>query len=60
MQNVEGSDHEKRIKEELRWCYTFEEGKKCIGAGGRKLRQICVWCPNYQKERRMEEDEKGG
>ena len=57
MQSVEGSDYKKRIEQELRWCLTFEEGQRCRGAGGRKLRQVCIWCPNYQKEEGEENEE---
>ena len=44
-----------RIAEEIRWCMTFEEGKSCCGAGGRKLRQTCVWCQNFRKEEKKNE-----
>lgn len=50
MRSLEGSNHDQRIAAELRWCFTFEEGQRCKGAGGRKLRQVCVWCPNYRAE----------
>lgn len=45
------SEHEKRIEAELQWCFTFDPERRemCAGASGRKLRQICVWCPNYRK-----------
>ena len=51
MQSLGKCDHAERIETELRWCFTFEPGKQmsCAGASGRKLRQVCVWCPNYQK-----------
>ena len=58
MQDLEGSEHEKRIEREIRWCMTWEPGGKCLGAGGRKLRQVCVWCPNYQKERKEDEEDR--
>lgn len=58
MQSLEGSDVQKRISAEIRWCFTFEEKEKCAGASGRKLRQTCVYCPNYQKGERKD-DEKG-
>ncbi len=60
MQNVEGSDHEKRIAAELRWCFTYEEGKtgSCAGASGRKMRQVCIWCDNLKK-REGEKHEEG-
>jgi len=49
MQDLEGSDFKKRITAEIQRCFTFEEENVCKGAGGRKLRQVCVWCPNYKK-----------
>jgi len=55
---MERSNHEKRIEAEIAWCYTFEPGQKCRGASGRKLRQVCIWCPNYRnmdKEKKREE-----
>ena len=60
MQSLDKSDHEKRIETELRWCFTYEPGGRriCTGASGRKLRQVCVWCPNY-REKEGEENEKG-
>ncbi len=38
-----------RKKEEISYCFTFEPGEEriCHGASGRKLRQVCVWCPNW-------------
>lgn len=56
MPGVERSEHETRIATELHWCYTYEPGTECRGASGRKLRQICTWCPNY---RRTESDHHG-
>lgn len=51
MQSLDKCDHAKRIETELRWCFTYEPEKNpiCAGASGRKLRQVCIWCPNYQK-----------
>ena len=50
-----------RIAEEISYCFTYEEGNTCCGACGRKLRQVCIWCPNYQKQekRQEEKNEKG-
>ena len=58
MQSLEGCDVKKRIEAEIRWCFTFEERRTCAGASGRKLRQTCIYCPNYQKGERND-DEKG-
>ena len=29
----------------------YSETGECRGASGRKLRQVCVWCPCYDKWR---------
>ena len=58
MQDVEECDVKKRINAEIRWCFTYEEEKKCVGAGGRKLRRVCIWCPNFRKGE-GEKNEKG-
>lgn len=50
MQSLEGCDVKKRIEKEVHWCFTFEKGHQCAGASGRKLRQVCVWCPNYKRK----------
>lgn len=51
----------KRITEEIGYCFTYEPGKErtCIGASGRKMRKICVYCPNWIrfKKLKMEEPE---
>ena len=48
---------------EIRWCLNFEENRAglCRGAGGRKLKTLCVWCPCYmrQKKERTENHGKG-
>lgn len=48
------SDREERIKTELHWCFIFEQGGSCAGASGRKLRQVCIWCPNYHKKQKKQ------
>ena len=55
MPGMERSDHEKRIADELNWCYTYEPGQACPGASGRKLRRVCVWCPNYKRPKNEKE-----
>lgn len=47
MPDMEECDVKKRIDAEVRWCFTFEQEHRCPGASGRKLRRVCVWCPNY-------------
>lgn len=53
---MEWSNDEKRMKEYL-MCFTYEPDKKrqCIGASGRKLRRVCVWCPNYKRPKKEKE-----
>lgn len=46
---MERSDYAERIEQEIRYCLTFEEGNTCLGAGERKRRRVCVWCPNYRQ-----------
>lgn len=60
MQSLEECDVKKRINAEIRYCFTFEEEKKwtCAGASGRKLRQVCIYCPNFRKGE-GKDDEKG-
>lgn len=56
MQNLgRKSDIDERIGAEIRRCFIFEENdrRKCAGASGRKLRSVCIYCPNY-KERTEE------
>ena len=35
---------------EYELCFTYEPGDshECCGASGRKFRQVCVYCPNYE------------
>ena len=41
-------------------CYTYEPGQVCCGASGRKLRRVCIYCPNYiPNKRKKGEDEEG-
>ena len=47
-----------RIAEEISFClkYEPEQDGTCRGAGGGKLRRVCVRCPNLIKERSEEKD----
>ena len=53
--------------DEIERCFIYDpEGEYCRGASGRKLRQVCVYCPMMQryyehKKRKEEKDnvEKG-
>lgn len=38
---------ENMIRERITWCLAYDPEKPCLGASGRRLRQDCVWCPNY-------------
>ena len=49
-------------RQEHEWCFTFEPEGECRGASGRKLRQVCVYCPMYsrylkQKREKEKKDE---
>lgn len=39
-------------------CMTFEQGKKCCGASGRKYRRVCIYCPNYDDEWKKRTEER--
>ena len=45
---------------EYEMCFTFEPGKdgKCIGSSGRKLRRVCIYCPNWIHYHNKQEREK--
>ena len=45
------SDYAKGIADEIGMCLTYEEGQECRGTGGRKMRRVCVHCPNYERWR---------
>lgn len=51
MQGLEECDVKKRVEAEIRWCFTYEDDRRreCAGASGRKLRQVCIYCPNYRR-----------
>lgn len=40
-------DIEKMIDDRVSWCLAYDPEKPCLGASGRRLRQDCVWCPNF-------------
>lgn len=50
------------IGTEIEMCLVFEKGKECRGAGGRKMRMVCVHCPNFirYQERKEKEGENHG
>ena len=48
-----------RIAEEIGFCLMYEARGTCTGAGGRKLRRVCVWCPNYRRKEKPKEKEEG-
>ena len=35
--------------DEVTRCFIYEPEGECRGASGRKLRQVCVYCPMMQK-----------
>ena len=58
--SVKGYDG--KIKDELERCFIYEPEGECRGASGRKLRQVCVYCPMYsrylkQKREKEKKDE---
>ena len=66
---MEWSGNEKTVEKEIQMCFTYEkenEDQECCGASGRKMRQVCIYCPNYRrylqhkdKEREKKDHEKG-
>ena len=47
--------------DEVERCFIYDpEGEYCRGASGRKLRQVCVYCPMMQKyyEQKKRKEEK--
>ena len=42
-------------------CLVYEEGKRrlCLGAGGRKLKEVCVYCPSWVHYYDREVDKNG-
>lgn len=52
-------NHDETVRRELNWCFTFEPDSRamCHGASGRKLRQLCIYCPNLIRDERKEEQE---
>lgn len=47
-------------KAEYRMCMTYEPEQKtdeCCGASGRKLRQVCIYCPNYDRYKQRKKQE---
>ena len=54
--------YERKMMDEITRCFTFEPEGECRGASGRKLRQVCVYCPMYsrylkQKREKEKKDE---
>ena len=52
------------MKDEVERCFIYEPEGECRGASGRKMRQVCVYCPMMQKfyenkKKEGEENEKG-
>lgn len=50
MQAMDRSREEKRIEYES--CFTYEKDQdtdECRGASGRKMRRVCIYCPNYRR-----------
>ena len=47
------------VKTEIDMCLNYNEGGTCYGAGGGRLRRVCVWCPNFKRREGTEGDEDG-
>ena len=41
--------YERKMMDEITRCFIYEPEGECRGASGRKLRQVCVYCPMMQK-----------
>ena len=56
--------YERKMMDEITRCFIYEPEGECRGASGRKLRQVCVYCPMYsrylkqkrEKEKKNEEN----
>ena len=57
MPDMEWSDHGKA---EYLMCFTYEPERQeeCRGASGRKMRQACVYCPNYERYRKQQNEKR--
>ena len=56
--------HDGKIRDEMERCFVYDPEGECRGATGRKFRQVCVYCPMYErhykkKEKERKENEKG-
>ena len=57
---MEWSNDDAGIRE-YEMCFTYEKNQdrdECCGASGRKLRQACIYCPNYQRWLKHRQKEK--
>lgn len=41
-------------------CFTYEPEQECCGASGRKMRRVCIRCPNHERWRCRKMKEKEG
>lgn len=55
---MDGCKHAERIEKEIAWCMTYDQAEECKGAGGQKLRRVCIWCDKY-KRKEEQKDETG-
>ena len=53
MRRMEWGNDAEGIKTEIEMCLLYDEKDQeedgCRGASGRKLRRVCIYCPNWQK-----------
>ena len=56
MPDMEWSDHDKA---EYLMCFTYEPERQdeCCGASGRKMRRVCIYCPNFERYRKRKQQE---
>ena len=58
---MEWSGNEKTVEKEIQMCFTYEkenEDQECCGASGRKMRQVCIYCPNYRRHLQRKDKDK--
>ena len=44
--------------DEVERCFTYDPEGECLGATGRKFRQVCVYCPMFERHCKQKEKEK--
>ena len=57
-QKGECDGHEGKMMDEVERCCTYDPEGECLGATGRKFRQVCVYCPMFERHCKQKEKEK--